>query len=119
MSSYLWISEELIMNYMEIAQTILRQLGGSRFTSMTGAKDFLAVPDPALSFRLPGRPGFVKDGINYVKITLRNDLYDMEFSRIAGPSKHFAKTNKAMFEGIFADQLQAIFARATGLDTHL
>ena len=107
------------MNYMEIAQTILQQLGGSRFISMTGAKDFLAIPDPALSFRLPGRPGFVKDGINYVKITLRNDLYDMEFSRIAGPAKRFAKTNKAMFEGVFADQLQATFTLATGLDTHL
>ena len=106
-------------NYMVIAQEILRQLGGKQFTTMTGAKDFLAVPDPALSFRLPGKPGFVKDGINYVKITLRNDLYDVEFSPIAGPAKRFAKMNKAMFEGIFADQLRTIFTKTTGLDTHL
>ena len=107
------------MSYQQIAQTILEQLGGRRFSIMTGAKAFMSCPDPALSFQLPGKPGYVKGGINYVKITLRNDLYDMEFSRIAGPAKRFVKTNKATFKGIFADQLQTIFTRATGLDTHL
>lgn len=98
-----------------IAQTIFSQLGGSRFTVMTGAKNFLD-HGRALSFRLPGGPGFVKGGINYVKITLTwDDLYLVEFGRVWG--KNFKTVHSV--DGIFFDQLQPLFAQITGLDTHL
>lgn len=108
-----------------IAETILRQLGGGRFKTMTGARDFSAI-ERGLSFRLPTR--FAKDGINYVKIVLTGaDLYDMEFVKI-GPSPSLkgliaGKTQKVTqvigFEGAFNFQLQNLFTKATGLDTHL
>ena len=104
------------MNYNQVAKTILEQLGGGKFRAMTGAKHFLSIPEGcgALSFQLPSRK------INYVKITLNGgDLYDLEFSRIAGPKKMFAKKVVSEHRDVFADQLQDIFTEATGLDTHL
>lgn len=101
-------------NYMVVAQEILKQLGGKQFLAMTGANGFLAVPDPALSFRLPQR------GVNYVKITLtKDDLYSLEFSHIAGPKKLFAKKILVTVDGVYAENLQEVFTHHTGLATHL
>ncbi len=52
---------------MQVAQTILQQLGGRRFMAMTGARAMAAHKD-GLSFKLPSN--FARHGINYVKITL-------------------------------------------------
>lgn len=65
---------------MNVAQTILTQLGGNRFAAMTGAKQFVAVTD-YLQFKLPAN--FAKGGINCVKVTLTAaDLYDVEFMKV-------------------------------------
>jgi hypothetical protein len=99
---------------METAKEILRQLGGNKFVVMTGAKNLIGHPS-ALSFRLPGK-NFARHDINYVKITLNSmDLYDLEFGRVRG------KTYKviSLCDGIYNDQLQAVFTAETGLDTHL
>jgi hypothetical protein len=65
---------------MNIARTIMEQLGGRRFITMTGARDFMDFGN-TLQFRLPSR--FAKDGINQVRITLTPaDLYDMEFGKV-------------------------------------
>ena len=92
----------------QIAQTILSQLGGRRFSLMTGAKNLVAV-EMGLSFRIP-RSG----GVNYVNITVTPaDLYDIEFGYIRGESyKVVHKT-----EGLFANMLCAEFTDITGLDT--
>lgn len=96
--------------------TIWQQLGGNKFKVMTGAKDLTydVSGDPTLMFKLPSN--FAKDGINYIKITLTvMDLYNIEFYSIKGNNKHLVKE----VNGIYNDQLQEIFKRYTGLNTHL
>ena len=100
---------------MEVANTILEQLGGRRFRVMTGAKDFVG-GENSLMFRLPSTPHFVKDGINKVRITLEpSDTYKIEFFKIRGVKfKTVAETRD-----IYFDQLQEVFTRHTGLTTRL
>ena len=100
---------------MTVAKIILEQLGGNKFRAMTGAKNFLG-DDNSLSFRLAGGGGRVKDGINYVKITLTpTDLYDLEFSRIRARTV----TRVARETSIYADMLPEVFRLHTGLHTSL
>ena len=99
----------------EVAKTILSQLGGNRFSAMTGAKNFVGSAD-SLSFTLPGGGGFCRDGINVVRVVLTPaDLYDVEFIRRRGSK---IKTVKKV-EAIFFDQLRPTFEQATGLRTSL
>jgi len=100
---------------MEIAKTILEQLGGNRFIAMTGAKHFVGSKD-ALSFRLPGGGGFTRQGINAVRITLNGlDLYDLEFMRVRG-----VKTVQvAGLECVHVEDLRKMFEHYTGLRVSL
>jgi hypothetical protein len=96
---------------MEIAKTILSQLGNNKFIAMTGAKSFVAGTN-SLSFRIPK----AKQSINYVKITLNSlDLYDMEFGRIRANTYKVVETAN----GVYNDQLQKLFTSNTGLHTYL
>ena len=98
---------------MQVAKTILEQLGGSRFLAMTGAKNLLGSAD-ALTFQLPAN--FARDRINVVRITLTAaDLYDVEFIRRRG----LAVAWVAKDCGLYADQLRASFEAATGLRVSL
>lgn len=99
---------------MSVAKTILQQLGGNKFLVMTGAKNLIDYGDKnALSFRISSRLG---NGINYVKVTLNaSDLYDIEFGKIHGMNYKVIKTES----GIYNSDLQKIFTKTTGLDTHL
>ena len=100
---------------MTPAKIMLDQLGGKRFIAMTGASRFVG-GQTTLMFKLPGNPGFVKDGINCVRITLTPaDLYDVEFVRMRGID--FKVKHKA--EGIGCEQLREVFERHTGLRTSL
>lgn len=101
----------------QVAETILQQLGGGRFRAMTGARDFLALSNgTGLSFKLPGTPGFVRDGINYVRVNLdATDTYTMEFCRVRAGKM----TTKAERSGLYAMDLQHTFRSITGLDTFL
>ena len=100
---------------MEVANEILRQLGGRRFQVMTGAKNFGGTEN-SLSFRLPSTPHFVKNGINYVKITLTAaDDYTVEFGRIHGV-KYCVKYEAI---GVYCDMLRECFTNHTGLETSL
>lgn len=102
-----------------VSSTILQQLGGRRFISMTGAKNFLG-DEKSLMFSLPSTRHFVKDGINKVRITLDpRDTYRIEFMKI-GKRKgipHVDVVKEA--EGIYHDVLQEVFTRHTGLTTRL
>ena len=100
---------------LDVATTIMNQLGGRRFTAMTGAKNH-AFDDRnnTLSFRLPSR--FAKDGINYVSITLTSmDDYTLKFKKIWGTTVKDIKE----IEGVYFDNLQEIFTDVTGLNTTL
>ena len=103
---------------MTVAQTILAQLGGNRFIVTTGAKNFTASPN-CLSFHLANAKE--ANGVKYVKIRLNAfDTYDVEFLGPAPRAKRFeAPEVKDYKEGVYADQLRAVFTAATGLVTSL
>lgn len=97
---------------MQVAQTILDQLGGNRFRAMTGAKDFVGSAN-SLMFRLP-RAG--KNGINKVRITLTpNDTYKVEFMKLRKLEVKTVSTH----EEIYCDMLTELFEDHTGLYTSL
>lgn len=90
----------------QIAETILAQMGGiNRLRAMIGVKIFIALEN-GVQFKFPaGR------GINFVKIVLRNDLYDVEFGYARGMDYKV----KAEQQGVYADQLKGVFEEATQL----
>ena len=93
----------------EVANTVLEQLGGSRFIAMTGAKKLVAGPD-YLRFRVATRK------INTVTVRLNGmDLYDVEF----GKSTNTLYKVIATEEDVYADNLGELFTKHTGLYTKL
>ena len=99
----------------EIAATILLQLGGSRFKTMTGSKNFVATGQ---SLRMSLAKN--KSGANYLEVHLNAwDTYTMHFYW-AGMTKDGVRfVTKAQEDMVYEDQLQAIFTKVTGLYTHL
>lgn len=99
------------MTDLTVAKTILQQLGGNRFTVMTGAKNYVG-SDNTLSFRLPK----ANRKINGVTIILEpSDTYKVEFVRIVKFERRVVET----CENVYCDSLQDVFTRVTGLYTHL
>jgi len=95
---------------MSVVKVIYNQIGGNRFKTMTGARNFVNHGN-ALSFRIPRT-----NSINYIKITLdADDTYSMEFGRIHGNNYTVVKE----LSGIYCDQLEEIIADTTGLATRL
>lgn len=100
------------MSNMEVAKTILAQLGGGRLRAMTGARDFTAVEN-GLRFRVPMR---TKNGANVVEVKLTPaDLYDVEFWSVRGTSVKL----KGKDAGVYADELEDLFSERTGLATRM
>lgn len=98
---------------VDVAATILNQLGGPRFIAMTGASKFLRGVH-SLSFRLPAN--FARNRINHVRITLdSDDTYSVFFGRARGA--HY--TVVSQHQTVYADGLQRLFRDQTGLDTSL
>lgn len=97
---------------MQVAKTILEQLGGNKFVVMTGSKNFLA-GENFIRMNLTRNKAKAK----WLKITLNGkDLYDMDFFTA---DKNFNLTSKVKFEDVYFDQLQSFFTKATGLYTSL
>lgn len=106
---------------MQIARTIMMQLGGRKFTVMTGAKDYMAIDD-GLTFRIPGT--MTKKHINKVRIILDpSDTYTVTFHKIQKVRGKFVGgydcKQIAEHSMVYDDMLQDIFTAETGLDTHL
>lgn len=111
------------MTNIQIANTILSQLGGNRFIVMTGAKNLMATEN-GLRFRIGKNAGKV----THVEITLNGwDLYDMTFTKFT-PGRLNKKTYEwidekvqtiADFENLYNDQLEDIFTQVTGLYTRI
>jgi hypothetical protein len=102
------------MSNLLVAETILQQLGGNKFRAMTGAKNFLG-DQHSLQFQLPAR--FAAKGIRYVKVSLEpSDTYEMTFGKSKGKYEYVEVSS---YQGLYFDQLQSIFTRETGLETHL
>ena len=98
---------------MNVAQTIIAQLGANKFVVMTGAKNFVASKD-AVHFDLPSN--FAKKRINKVNIELRSDdTYTIKFYKLRALNLTMIET----VENVYADTLQSIFTQVTGLDVRL
>ena len=94
-----------------IATTILDQLGGRMFVTMTGAKNLLDHGN-GLSMKI----GRNAQGVSHVKIILDpSDTYSVQFLSVRGVKV----TEKATMEGVYADQLTGIFETHTGLYTSI
>jgi hypothetical protein len=95
---------------LEVAKTIVEQLGGRQFMAMTGVKSFVG-NENGVSFRMPRA-----NHINVVRITLTPmDVYEVTFLYVT------IKGSKtiAVEQDVYAEDLQRLFTRHTGLDTHL
>jgi hypothetical protein len=96
---------------MEIAKTILNQLGGNKFIATTGSKNFVADKN-ALSMHLTKN----KAGAKYLRIELNSsDTYTMTFSKLVKNSLFIVSETA----GVYDDMLQSIFTKVTGLNTSL
>ena len=94
---------------LDVANTILQQLGGRRFILMTGAKTMIAT-NKGLKFILTiGK-------VNGVAIDLEpSDTYTMRFYRVRGQTV----TLLGEHSDVYAEDLRGIFERETGLATSL
>ncbi|MEG0869638.1 MAG: hypothetical protein RSG77_21735 [Hafnia sp.] len=101
-----------------IAETIVSQMGGrNRLTAMTGAKYAEIADGYGVQIILPDDLE-TKNGVNRVDISLntRTDTYDMVFNRLEDSGKIVQVYST---DDIYADNLQSVFSRHTGLATHL
>lgn len=94
---------------MEVAKTILAQLGGNKFLAMTGAK--VLATENGLSIKLPiGKA-------TGVEVTLApDDTYTIQAYKGRGLNM---KPMGEAAEMVYADNLQEVFTGITGLDVHL
>jgi hypothetical protein len=95
----------------EVANTILKQLGGGTFCVMVGAKFITALPN-GISLKIMRNVSKA----THIRITLdTNDLYHVEFIKCRGVSISTVKE----FENVYFDQLVSIFEQTTQLYTRL
>ncbi|TKF00275.1 hypothetical protein FCV44_04200 [Vibrio kanaloae] len=100
---------------LQVANTILMQLGGRRFSMMTGAKQFVAI-DRGLLFVLPAR--LAKQGINKVRIELEaSDTYTVTALTVNARRGDVIEVQCESM--VYCEQLEATFERMTGIYTHL
>lgn len=97
---------------LAVADTILAQLGGRRFATMTGSKFFVG-DESSLRFKVGSNGARVTHcAVSYVRAA---DTYVMTFLRMRGTQVRTVAT----YADVYADMLQPIFTHATGLDTRL
>jgi hypothetical protein len=99
------------MTNLQIANTIIEQLGGSQFIVMTGSKDLVGRED-GLSFRI----GRNAKGISHIRITLEvTDTYTVEFFKW----RKLEMISRGDVSAVYADQLRKVIESRTGLITSL
>ena len=96
---------------VEIAKTIVSQLGGPGKLRATVGVTRFTVFESGVGFRFKG-----SRKMNYCRINLNGlDLYDVEFH-------HVGKFDSAVvesLENVYSDQLVELFEKTTGLYIHL
>ena len=103
------------MDTMQVARTILEQLGGNKFVVMTGARNLVG-SENSLSMRI----GRNSTRINALRITLdASDTYTMTFSRVRRTKAGLSNDTIKELSGVYCDQLRTIFTDTTGLYTSL
>lgn len=97
---------------MQVATTILEQLGGGRFIAMTGCKHLVSDGD-ALQFSFQGC-----QKANRCRIELTPmDVYRMKFYKINRRTMECPEVKS--YHDVYCDMLQELFTDFTGLYTHL
>ena len=92
-----------------VADTILQQLGGWRFSTMTGAIPTIRTEN-SLSFKMPSR--LTKNRLNRLVVTLANDdTYTVETLWLRG----IKLTPLEKREGIYVENLKTTVSSMTGL----
>lgn len=108
---------------MTVANIIYNQLGGNKFTVMTGSKNFL---EDGNTLRMALAKNASKT--NRLWITLEaDDTYTMRFFRYTAPrysTKTYTFSDEKITEvrtikGVYCDMLQELFTEVTGLYTRL
>lgn len=98
---------------LTVANIILEQLGGRRFSILTGSKHFVG-GENHLSFQIGRNP----KKVTHCKITLEpTDTYRVQFLRFNRKTLDTAVLKDIQM--VHVDQLQDIFTANTGLYTHL
>ena len=107
----------------QVAKEILRQLGGSKFTVMTGSSKFLFadITETNKNYWLRMNLASNKAKVNRLKIILNgDDTYTMKFYRqTIRNHTDVVITNEHTYDGVYCDMLQDVFTDVTGLYTHL
>ena len=97
-----------------VANEILAQLGGRRFSAMTGAKNFVG-SDTYLQFDLPRG---CANKASKCRVTLdANDTYSVTFYK--WNARKLEMTTLGETVGVYCDSLRAVFTSATGMLTSL
>lgn len=103
---------------MSVAETILQQLGGQRFTAMTGSKNYLADGN---SLRMTLAKNHSKANRLTVTLDEATDTYRMHFYKYI-PGHLNKKTFEwvpdkvvevAEFDNVYCDMLQELFTQIT------
>lgn len=98
----------------KIAETILEQMGGFRFIKMVGARNLTSRDEGTtlgFHFKMCRKSNICLVHLNEM------DLYDVSFHQYS--RKNLTTTEKKVYRGVYAEELQRIFTEYTGLDTHL
>lgn len=99
----------------DAAMIIHEQMGGRRFTVMTGCKP-LYFDGPSITYKLSKNAS----PATRLTITLKaNDTYHMKFYRIKGRLGNYETVIEREHDGVYFDQLQELFTKQTGLYTRL
>ena len=100
----------------QVAKIILQQIGGSRFLTMTGPRDYINLGN-GLRMSLSRN----KTSANRLEIIYDEgaDLYNLRFYRQSFSKKTFEVKTKDIktYEGVYFDMLEEIFTDVTGLYT--
>ena len=105
---------------VQVANTILAQMGGNKFLAMTGTKDLVALNTDDYQFGgLRMRISKNNTPANILIVTLNSmDTYDVVFQSVRIGKTFSVKTVKE-YNMVYGDMLQRIFTDATGLYTRL
>lgn len=107
---------------VSFAKIILSQLGGNKFVTMTGCKDFIAAahnkhtPVPYLQMSIPRNQGKV----NRLRVYLNSmDTYNLHFFSLSLKNGEATLTNEQWINGVYDDGLASTFTSVTKLYTSL
>jgi hypothetical protein len=107
-------------NAKYVADTILAQLGGSRFCVMVGLGNRTygtnSVGHDYTSFKIGGGAKCGGKRVNYVTVTLEpTDTYKVEFIYCSVKERTVRKT----LNGVYSTSMEEVFTRNTGMATRL